>query len=376
MKAQTISPKMLRQRKMLLVLPLIVLPFLTLFFWALGGGKAKSAGTQASVNKGFNMNLPGAKNKKNTGWNKMSFYDKAAADSTKLKQAMKSDPYYHPDSATHALSAGTATLPGFTGSKTGGSLYKGQSDAAASERQVEQRLAQVQATINKPAPVYTPPANHDKTAVVTRSQNVQQPTAEDPELKQMNGILEKVLDIQHPDRVKDRPKDRDSANNSKRFHAIPAVIDGNQKVTQGTVVRIKLLDTVTLNGQVIPQGQLIYGSGSLYNQRMVINIKLIHIGYEIIPVDLTVFDMVDGLEGISVPEAVTGDAMKEGADEGVQSMELMSLDESMGAQAAAAGINAAKGLFSKKIRRVKGKLKGGHLLLLRDNKKLKAVAGK
>jgi len=57
-------------------------------------------------------------------------------------------------------------------------------------------------------------------------------------------------------------------------------------------------------------------------------------------------------------------------------MELMSMDESMGAQAATAGINAAKGLFSKKIKRVKGKLKGGHQLLLRVNKNNNLPGGK
>ena len=40
MKPVTLTPKMARQRKFLLALPLILLPFLTLFFWALGGGKA------------------------------------------------------------------------------------------------------------------------------------------------------------------------------------------------------------------------------------------------------------------------------------------------------------------------------------------------
>jgi phage-related protein len=70
-----------------------------------------------------------------------------------------------------------------------------------------------------------------------------------------------------------------------------------------------------------------------------------------------------------VPEAITADAAKDGAVSGVDGMEFMSMDESMGAQAATAGINAAKGLFSKKIKRIKAKLKNGHPLLLRINRK-------
>jgi hypothetical protein len=376
MKTQPLTPKMLRQRKFLLVAPLLILPFLTLFFWALGGGKVNATDATNNAAKGFNMNLPGAKLKNNSTFNKMSYYNQAALDSVKLKQEMKSDPYYRPsaDSAGRIGASASGTLPGFTARKIDGSaINSGQNDPAANEDKIYERLAQLQATMNKPVTGTAPAYNYgNNTPAPNRPPAVTQQSAEDPEMKQMNGMLEKILDIEHPDRLQEHAKDKDSISHSKRFRAIPAVIDGNQKVTQGTVVRIKLLDTVTLNGQLIPKGQLLYGSGSLYNQRIGLNIRIIHIGYEIIPVDLTVFDMVDGLEGICVPEALTGDAVKEGADNGVENMELMSMDESMGAQAATAGINAAKGLFSKKIKRVKGKLKGGHLLLLRDNLALKS----
>lgn len=43
MQQKTHSPKFLRQRKFFMVLPLLVLPFMTLMFWALGGGKVNNA---------------------------------------------------------------------------------------------------------------------------------------------------------------------------------------------------------------------------------------------------------------------------------------------------------------------------------------------
>jgi conjugative transposon TraM protein len=215
--------------------------------------------------------------------------------------------------------------------------------------------------MNKPAAV---PAT---TTATPKANAVIPKPAEDPELQQMNGLLEKVLDIQHPERVKD--KQAATPQPEKQFAAIPAVVEGNQKVVSGTVVKLKLLDSAVINGQSIPKGSLLYGAGNLYNQHLTITIKNIGLGNTILPVDLTVFDKNDALEGISVPEAVTGDALKDGSDAGIQSMELMSLDGSMGTQAATAGINTAKSLFSKKIKRVKGKIKDGHLVLLRDNKK-------
>jgi hypothetical protein len=362
MKPIIISLRQKRQRKMLLALPLLVVPFLTLFFWALGGGKGTKA--QAAVQqKGFNASLPDAKLKDEGGLNKMSYYDRAAQDSARLKQQMRSDPYYQGQiKADTALHFPAATLSG----KLSPSLTN--RSVSANEAKVVQKLAQLQEAINKPdMPVPTKkPENDDLPGLPAKSIP---PAPADPELTQMNGLLEKILDIQHPERLKAADQPQVSVPEMRQFKAIPAVIDGTQKITQGTVIRLKLTDSVTLGGQLFEKGQLIYGSGNLSSQRYTLNIKSIHIGNVFYPVDLTVFDQVDGLEGICVPEAITSEGLREGASNGVQGMEIMSLDQSMSAQLAGAGINAAKGIFSRKVRQVKGKLKNGHPILLRINGK-------
>jgi hypothetical protein len=376
MKQQPLTPEMMRQRKLLAVLPLILLPFLTLFFWALGGGKVDPANGRANTSKGFNFHLPDAKLKDFSALNKMSYYDQAALDSDKRRQQMKSDPYYrqHGDTDTASLHF-SKYRASFMGSSNANSGYVskliGSSDPSlANAAKVYQKLAALQKAINKPAmpPDYQAKPNSGNPAMSSTNPLKIQTNTEDPELRQMNGLLEKILDIEHPGRLKEKSGNKTDTL-ARRFKAVPAAIDGNQKITQGTVVRIKLLDTVTLDGQLVPKGQLLYGSGNLYNQRLTLNLRILHRGYTIIPIDLTVYDMVDGLEGISVPEAVTGDAVKDGAVSGVAGMEFMSLDQSMGAQAASAGINAAKGLFAKKVKRVKARLKDGHPLLLRVNPK-------
>jgi hypothetical protein len=350
METKTLTPKMLRQRKFLLGLPILVLPFITLLFWSLGGGKGNEA--KAETPKGFNSHLPEAVLQKGD-LNKLSYYAQAKVDSQKKLQEIQSDPYARKiaDTAVTRSFKLASLAPNRNGN-----------DAAVNEAKIYQQLAQLQAAVNQPANSSAVP----KTVVPKTIAPVIKP-AEDPELKQMNGLLEKVLDIQHPNRVKE--KSDQAATPEKRFQAIPAVVEGNQKVVSGTVVKLRLLDTATVNGQLIPKGALLYGAGNLYNQRLTITIKNIGLNNTILPVDLTVFDKNDALEGISVPEAVTGDGLKDGADQGVQGMELMSLDGSLSAQAATAGLNTAKGLFSKKIKRVKGKIKDGHLVLLRDNKR-------
>jgi hypothetical protein len=350
-----ISPKMQRQRKMLLLLPLLVIPFLTLFFWAFSGGKGIAA-KAASSKGGFNTRLPDARPKDETKLDKMSYYNLAEKDSVRLKQQMKSDPYYK--------SQPSGDHPGHIRDEAGSPSPEpvAQAPLSNSEMMVRRKLAELQSVIDKHQPAGSLKSKEIRASVPADPAPAAQP---DPELSQMNVLLEKILDIQHPDRVKQQPPLQ--IDEIKPFRGIPAVVDGTQRITQGTVIRIKLSDSVSIGGRLFEKGQLIYGSGTLSNQRYLLSIKSIHIGNALYPVDLTVYDQTDGLEGISVPQAVTGEAIRDGASSGVQGMEIMSLDPSMSAQLAGAGINAAKGLFSKKVREVKGKIKNGHPLLLRIN---------
>jgi len=372
---ETTNLQQQRRRKFLLVLPLLVLPFATLLFWALGGGQACAGNPVTTGQTGFNSHLPEAKLKSDTGLTKLGYYDRAAADSAKLRQAEHTDPY-----AIHK--AVTALNQPFSGgivfsprqSELLGNGLRNAADPVAKAKLISRRLTQLQAEVNKPSVPASTPAPYPtsaQTAVKPVVPQVLSAATEDPELQQMNGLLEKILDIQHPDRLREKSVSIAGGSVTDQFNAIPAEIDGNQKFVQGTVVRIRLLDSVRLNGQLFAEGQLIYGSGDLYNQRVKINIKLVHQGTNIMPVDLTVFDRTDGMEGINVPEAVTGDALRDGAVNGVQNMDIMSFDPSVGGQLTTAGINTAKGLFSKKVKRVKGKLKNHYQVLLRDNLLLK-----
>lgn len=357
MKSTIISPRMRRQRKALLMLPLLVIPFLTLLFWAFGGGGVMVLKARSSQG-GLDMRLPEARPKNDDKLDKMSYYELAAKDSARLKEQIRSDPYYKSQPAQDSAGA------------LGGRLAAGKptlatpASSATSEARVRNKLAELRAVIAGRQPAEPAKTNEKEASglVPARAAPAAQP---DPELDQMNVLLEKILDIQHPERLKLPASSQAAA--TKPFRGIPALIDGTQRITQGTVIRLKLADSVTLGGQLFEKGQLIYGSGTLSNQRYLLSIKSIHIGSALYPVDLTVYDQVDGLEGISVPEAITGEAIREGAAGGVGGMEIMSVDPSMSAQLAGAGINAAKGLFSKKVRQVKGKIKDGHPVLLRIN---------
>lgn len=87
-----LSAAQLRQRKFLLVLPLLIIPFLALIFWALGGGKEAKA--QTAQQTGLNMNMPNPVLKDEKGMDKFSFYEQVQKDSMKLREQQKNDPLF------------------------------------------------------------------------------------------------------------------------------------------------------------------------------------------------------------------------------------------------------------------------------------------
>jgi len=188
--------------------------------------------------------------------------------------------------------------------------------------------------------------------------------APDAEMQQLNIMLDKIQAIQNPASVAPASV---STEPDKPFRAIPAVIDGKQKVMDGGAVKLKLTDTVTLKNQLLSKGQEIFGVCQITNQRLLLTIQNIRLDKQIIPVNLTVFSL-DGMPGIPAPEAELGGAAGNGADNAIQSMQFLTMDQSLGAQAAAGGVNAAKGLFSKKIKKIKVKLADEYPVLLKINR--------
>jgi hypothetical protein len=80
---------------------------------------------------------------------------------------------------------------------------------------------------------------------------------------------------------------------------------------------------------------------------------------------MEVYDL-DGMAGIHIPGAITRDVAKQSADNGLQLMELTSVDPSLKAQAAAAGVSTVKNLLSKKVKQIKVVVKAGYKVLLKS----------
>jgi conjugative transposon TraM protein len=150
-------------------------------------------------------------------------------------------------------------------------------------------------------------------------------------------------------------------------NAVEAIIHETQTIVNGSTVKFRLMNDIFINGIKIPKDSFLFGTASLKGERLTINISSIRYNNSLFPVDLSIYDM-DGLIGIYIPGAINRDVAKASADRSMQTLGVASLDDSWGAQAAGAGIEAAKSLLSKKVKLVKVVVKAGYKVLLHDEK--------
>lgn len=440
MEQQQYSPKFIRERKFYTVLPVLVLPFLTLLFWALGGGKVEHTGA-AQTPAGFNFNLPEAYLEDKPALDKLGFYEQAEKDSLRLAELIRNDPYYQQDGNGGLKKEDSSKLLGLPDRKQSNGAVGGlntspySQSADPQEEKVYQKLDQLTAALN--ASTDLPPSKADelsstpKNSVAIKSADMERledlmrgmdqgSSGEglrggDPEMKELNDMLERILDIQHPERVQERLKQTSRENKGQVFavsagstemlissldnnrsqglnvqtsatagaggfysldengsetptqNTIEAVIHETQELVNGSTVKLRLVNDVFIDGVLIPKDNFLYGVASLDGERLKVEISSLRYQNSLFPVALSVFDL-DGLNGIHIPGAISRDAAKQSGDRAIQSIGMTSFDQSVGAQAASAGIELTRNLLSKKVRLIKVTVKAGYQVLLRDDK--------
>ncbi|OOQ61950.1 conjugative transposon protein TraM [Mucilaginibacter pedocola] len=363
------NPDFLKERKFMVMIPVLIIPFLLMAFWALGGGRHHDDPNANKSANGLNTTLPQAQFKDEKEKDKMGIYQNAKKDSVGLNADGVSPAF------TQALGFdGTDPASKDPSLKLNGNVSTDGSanSAEANEVQIRAKLAQINRQIDQPEPAryaggssLAQENNSDVKRLSRMMKSMNSAGAEaDPDMKQLSKMLTQIQNIQNPERATEK---KSAIKLEKPFKAIAATIDGKQKVRDGGAVRLKLTDSVTLKGQHFPIGQEVYGTGQVTNQRLVVRISNIRIDQQIVPVDLIVYSL-DGMPGIPAPEAELGAEVGSNANTALQNMQILSMDQSIASQAAAGGINAAKGLFSKKIRKIKVKLDDRFPVLLKINK--------
>jgi conjugative transposon TraM protein len=437
------SQKFLQRRKFMMVLPVLVLPFITMIFWALGGGQASPAQAAVVEKAGLNLSLPSAHFNEGEELNKLKAYEQAERDSAKFQEAMESDPYFdfaslvqqEVQQTPEKKKENSSQLQGIQSTTT----RRQKQTTDPNEIKVNQKLEQLYKELNKAQePIIEPKEKEGvkrNTSDLQFSSDVKQlenmmemmnkGDKADPEMERINGMMEKILDIQHPDRVRERIKEQsaqkkgqvfsvdalqrednismlnatkeinslrmdsaallskvfsvqaaqntfyglndENAEDQQTGNAIEAVVHDTQELVAGSTVKMRLLNDVYINGKLIEKDQFVYGTAAINGERMSVAINSIREDNSLFPVSLSVYDL-DGLEGIYIPGAITRDVAKQSSDQAMQSMQFMSMDQSISAQAASAGLQAAKGLFSKKMKLIRVTVKAGYKILLKDQK--------
>lgn len=196
----------------------------------------------------------------------------------------------------------------------------------------------------------------------------------------MKQKTDSIANAAKEERERNRPvlvlKSRDT--NANRFNTVAsdvdnvdallirAMIDKTTKAHEGTRLRFKLLDDVTVSDIRLPKGTYLYGTVTGFGQQRVrAAVTSILIGGRFLKVSLSVFD-IDGMEGFYVPESSFRDFMNDaGANTVQQNISFESENgygsgisgEAVALQALQNMYNSATSAVSAKIRRNKAKIK-------------------
>ncbi len=156
-------------------------------------------------------------------------------------------------------------------------------------------------------------------------------------------------------------------------NTIAACVHGTQTVSDGQVLRIRLLEPMAVDDRLIPQGTVLTGGTRIQGERMDILVETVEYKGTLFPVELEVYD-ADGQRGILVPNSMEYDAAREiAAGMGTSMGSSINISTDAGAQIASdVGKGVIQGVsqyVEKKMRAVKITLKAGHRLLLHSPEK-------
>lgn len=173
--------------------------------------------------------------------------------------------------------------------------------------------------------------------------------------------------------------------NAEKFHTVTspddiaeaklirAMIDQTTKAKEGTRLRFKLLDDITVSNTKLKKGTYLYGTVTGFGQQRVkATITSILVGDKFINVKLSVFDN-DGMEGFYVPESSFREFVKDASSSAVQqNINFQSEDgygsgisgEALALQALQNVYNSASSAISSNIRKNKAKIKYNTIVYL------------
>lgn len=151
---------------------------------------------------------------------------------------------------------------------------------------------------------------------------------------------------------------------------IKAIIDEDMKGYLGSRIRLRLLEDVYIGNIHIKKGTVLYALISGFSlQRVNINIVSIMYQNEILPINLSIYD-VDGMEGLYVPASVFREMSRTMAENTIQGQNLNSAGEGFLTNTITSLFQSTSKSIADLIRKNKVKVKYNSFVYLIDNKEL------
>ena len=364
-----------RNRKAMLMYPLIILPFIGALFWLFGGGKgerylAEEAAAGKAGSSGFNANMPNAKNGTingrdvdGPGYGKapvgqtLSNFTNTRQDS--ISRGLKAIPVNNPagvETTTHASSlasapvssgirpykgANTAAIAATKPARTkGGKPYyynapgsRPYYTASATDQQLDQQLQQYESSRTVPV---SAPRSAPLTSYAVNGSEGSTPADRSASVRVSDNLtasrLSDATEVESPFLTAPTGGSRTQPTRAvlsggnygqKKVSAwmIPVVVHEDQAIHDGQQVKLRLLKEITADGVTIPANTILHAICQLSDDRLRLTVRSLQLGGQLIPLDLDVYD-TDGSMGVNVPglgnNSQMGGQLKSSAIQGMQ----------------------------------------------------------
>lgn len=334
----------LKRNKPLLFLPLVMIPFVVLIFYILGGGQAKRA-TEASpqypITQGANYELPDAD------------HNLEIRDKTELNEEVEMMTRSHDYNIFGDADVKGNDSTGFTETAE---MIAGEAEVLVPEtralvssgdpddllKHIQQREKQIRSELDagektQPEPKDSQPQRQSqKAAAVTRKQTESQAKQSLPvtgideldqvfkqnrQLSRQNDSLAIQLkeatafrEMVEAERQKSMILEKGSFSAFKPAETsaflLKAEVYETTTVLTGNRLKLRLLEDATITGIPLRAGTFFYGTCEVANERLRIHVRQLPFKDAFIPVDISVYDL-DGLPGLYVPDNAARKVAKE-----------------------------------------------------------------
>lgn len=116
-------------------------------------------------------------------------------------------------------------------------------------------------------------------------------------------------------------KRKSSGINSSEIQLIRACIHGDQTITEGSSVRMRLLSSVIINSTLFPKNTIFYGIAQISKDRLNISVKSVKLNDLMQNVNCQIYDN-DGIKGLNLPDNIKEELAKKGKDTAIDQVNI------------------------------------------------------